>query len=1102
MIRLTLLALVFAAVPAWAQPDEGEQLDRRDRREPSIILNTGGRTGTCDVLKFTPDGTELLGAGDDKVVTGYRVGDKGIDEKSVRFLRWPSWREQRGSIFAMDVSPDGKYVAVGGYGLINSCVAVMDRTLPDTNQNRIVHLAKLEQGDQNFFAVMSLAFSPNGQQLAAGTGNGYVWIWDFKAEPKVIGYHPLPNNTQFNRVRAVRFEDENTVVSLAEDGQVAKWTRAGDKWPGAVALELKGQHSIRTAAFNRNGWVAAGELGPTLRVSSPDGKVRETTAFKRGEFPRSLAFNGDGTRLAVGVGRLSAFGVEGDDVVHLYTIGADGVRHSGQFAHRGRVEALAWKGEQLAVAGGDNHDVALWNTSPIKLINSVHGLGHGLWGVALSTDGRYLAFNDQRDANASDPNRRGKGDARFFDLRRRRFEKQQPAKTELLKPLETCEGWSVRPDDNLPAVWHAVHQSGQSHPLDVDRDRDGRPTCYTFLKPADGHGVRLAIGHYWGFSLFELQNGTFKRTRLYTGHHGEVSAICPAEGGKWLVTASPDQTVAGWSLADWPSKTIFGGTFTALPNSVRVDKVDTGSPAWEAGLVPGDEIVKLGVGGKWFFRQGELGNPVAAKGALDQPEPGKELFLFIRRAGREKEIRSPSTVRTRPLWRFLPGPDREWVLWAWQGSYYDTTTSGDSLAGFLMNDPSMKKEPRFYKLEQFRDAFQREDVIDELTSESRDVAKGLEIALGTNPVAVNLGLNEPPALQIQVPTDIIDKPTPARLIASPRSENIDFQPQRVELWINEFRAESWKPEGKAFDATFRIEPGMLRSGPNKLTLMAFNRLGGRSEATRTVTNPAKNESRTLLGMGVGINDYSSTPSVGGKRAFGNLKGPVSDVTMQSEAWSSQKGKLFQDATFTLKPDKKATREDIIAELDRLATVAKPDDLLLVVLAGHGDFRTTPGPKPKKPTTTFYFCCPDYDPKRPAETGIDHSTLYEKLARIRCRKLVLLDACHSGEAAFNPVRSLTPGGQGPTILAACDRSELAYEHPEKHNGLFTMAILKALGDGFKDADTNNDGQLDSRELIDSVRKRMPELLRDAKLADDLQNPQSFPRQPESFPLYRK
>src|SRR5262249_46798499 len=155
----------------------------------------------------------------------------------------------------------------------------------------------------------------------------------------------------------------------------------------------------------------------------------------------------------------------------------------------------------------------------------------------------------------------------------------------------------------------------------------------------------------------------------------------------------------------------------------------------------------------------------------------------------------------------------------------------------------------------------------------------------------------------------------------------------------------------------------------------------------------------------------------------------------------------------------------------------------------------------KPFSAFVFCGPDYKRDQYRLTGVDHQTLYEKLAAIPCRKVVFLDACHSGEAAFNPVRALTPGGQGPIIISACDRSELAYEHEKYQNGLFTHAVLKAMGEGFKEADTNKDGTLDARELYESVMRQMPGLLRSIGKADDLQNPQMFPRQPESFPLIK-
>ena len=34
---------------------QAQQADRRSRKEPDIFLNTGGRTGTLDVLTFTDD---------------------------------------------------------------------------------------------------------------------------------------------------------------------------------------------------------------------------------------------------------------------------------------------------------------------------------------------------------------------------------------------------------------------------------------------------------------------------------------------------------------------------------------------------------------------------------------------------------------------------------------------------------------------------------------------------------------------------------------------------------------------------------------------------------------------------------------------------------------------------------------------------------------------------------------------------------------------------------------------------------------------------------------------------------------------------------------
>src|SRR5262245_2235706 len=244
---LSLPALVLGQLGfALAQPVAFEDLDRRERREPSIILNTGGRTGTCDVLKFTPDGRYLLAAGDDKVVTVYPViEEKRLDSAGVKYLRWPAWREQRGALYAMDISPDGKLVAVGGVGLLDSTVAVIDR-----ESEKIVHFVDLRRTKENLYAVMALAFSPDGKQLAAGMGSGAVCIWNFRDPPEIIGRHKPNNNGLFNRVRALMIDNEGVVHSVSQSGIVETWTKMADGWSGKRTLDLEVKQPLRCAAFH------------------------------------------------------------------------------------------------------------------------------------------------------------------------------------------------------------------------------------------------------------------------------------------------------------------------------------------------------------------------------------------------------------------------------------------------------------------------------------------------------------------------------------------------------------------------------------------------------------------------------------------------------------------------------------------------------------------------------------------------------------------------------------------------------------------------------------------------------------------------------------
>src|SRR5262249_22674648 len=181
-----------------------------------------------------------------------------------------------------------------------------------------------------------------------------------------------------------------------------------------------------------------------------------------------------------------------------------------------------------------------------------------------------------------------KGPWRVFDLQKRTW-----APRELpfapVRPEESADGWTVRltPD---PQIWEVINAAGKAFRLPLDPVADGLPRCYTFLP---GKPPRLAVGHFWGLTLFELAPDGPVRRRVLVGHQGEVMAVAASADGKLLLTASRDQTLAAWSLADWPSQPELGVRFIPRQGKLFVDEVDPGSPGWEAGLTRGDEVTPL-----------------------------------------------------------------------------------------------------------------------------------------------------------------------------------------------------------------------------------------------------------------------------------------------------------------------------------------------------------------------------------------------------------------------------------------------------------------------------------------------------------------------------
>jgi WD40 repeat protein/uncharacterized caspase-like protein len=1149
----------FSLALLLASAGEAQQFDRRSRDEPEVVIEAGGRVGTADVVRFTPDGGFLLAGGDDKVVRVFPHSAAGLDgtPDRAKILRWRGWRDQLGGIKCLSPSPDGKRVAVGGYGLRISSVAILDR---ETGETTAITWPRTREGSYHD-AVTAIGFHPDGKRVSFGTADGTLWFWDpmklDKSEgdrvwnaPVCAGQFANPNPQQLNFTRSIRFPDADTMVAVSARGQVlacdlkAKLTDdpAAPIPAGKTLFEVfagqKEDYRVHHAEWTGDvKWLAAITTGPLVLLRSADGKETKRIELPRDHFARSFAVHPTSGKIAIGVGsalpavaKKPRFYMEPDDAIWVFT---DATAEPKKLRHPGRAEAMTFhpKLDRLAIAGGDADELTLLDlASPEKPVSVVRGTGRRMYSVNLSESGDTIAVKTGRNPAATDPNDRAKGDWVRFNVPR--FVPSLNDRGTWLGPVNSSGGWEIVPDASSRFVWYAERAKADGTrerlQLLLDQDLDQSPTCFSLVPTAEGKPQRVIVGHYYGCSLFVLNPAAAKRnaksgvlelprSKLFIGHGAEVNAIAPDKTGTWFITAGSDQTVAAWSLDDWISQPALGGSFKVDAGNVVVDAVDVGSPAWEAGLSKGDRIELLAVGGKAVFdrrKKSNVGTVEAATELLKQPQSGIELFFGWATARGERRA-TPTRIKQRPMWKWFPSFDdrgrlSDSVMWMWHGSYYYTSSMhGDRLVGWHVNAPEVTGTPEFHPLERYKHLFLRPDVLAKLI-ETRSVAAALKEAAGENPLRRSFREveAEPVELALQNTTVRADG-VKLTVAVTPRGNNPDLLPERVELWVNDYRVRVWPGKGKeAFREEVQIPAAAFRSGNNQIAVLAMNPLRGRAEAVGVVHNPAKAPEPNLTGFAIGINNYAAHRTVvTGARAFGDLgkaKADAVELTQRLLTYRGE-GKCFPQGNVSTILDDAAERKGILTALgDLKKSAVRPDDVLVVFFAGHGDL-LTPGGKPLPPpmgmdlaarglaadSGKFVFCCPDYAPTKPDATAISCEELFEALAEINCRKLVLLDACHAGGAAeANLLRRFIPNGQGPLVIASCDQHELSFEDNKLGHGVFTFAVLEALGQKFRLADTSTDGILTAAELYEYLADRVPSLVKELR-PGNTQNPICFP-----------
>ena len=260
------------------------------------------------------------------------------------------------------------------------------------------------------------------------------------------------------------------------------------------------------------------------------------------------------------------------------------------------------------------------------------------------------------------------------------------------------------------------------------------------------------------------------------------------------------------------------------------------------------------------------------------------------------------------------------------------------------------------------------------------------------------------------------------------------------------------------------------AGANRLTAIARDGAGiDSAPAEATVAGGRATPTGRMHLTAVGIDRYANSRL--------NLNYAVADARGVAALLPERGAPLFGGVERDLVLNADATREGIVAALDRLERTA-PDDAAVLFLAGHA-VTIAEG---------WHFLGHGLtDPQRPGEVqavGLSGDALVEALTEVPARRLLLvIDACHAGAVLgpferFSQRRALLNLQQqtGVVVIAATRADQEAPEFPRLGHGLMTYVLLQGLSpgeDGRLQADTApRDGRITANELRLFVEETVP------------------------------